>query len=610
MKFFKLSTIIYTNHETIFDIFKQTILSTSFTNKLNFRFVRVSDYIQRFDLIIRHKSKKLHVVLDALSRFLTSNSKSTIENEDELNMLFINAHFTVSLIAINDDFKKRVISEYVENSDWQKIINVLNNAKKNQIKVFFMRKNELIFRKKINDTSFILRKMCISSSMIKKILNIAHDKRHSEFDHTYNKLISSWYIRNLTKHFHVYLKHCSICNKNRTKRHKSYESLQSILFSSISFHILTIDFVLELLLFRDDMNSIMSVTCKFSKRITTVSEINTWIATQWAKALLNKLNITDWNLSKMIIFDRNRKFLSELWIALFALLNVKLLYSTTYHSQTNDVSEKINQILEIALRSLIFIIKNARNWSKFLDCLQRQFNNISTAVDRSFNEICYEFTFFTSFSLINTTSQEIFSKNSNLISQLTRMQIEDNIAHDQMFAKMYYDKKHKFIQFNHENWILLRLHKDYDISNTVALDFKLFQQYTELFQILKKMRILTYKFDISSSWRVHSIFSIAQFKFAETLSADSFKRTTSSFDSVFVKEDTNKVKSFEIEKIVTIRISRREKKYLIRWLKYDSKHDQWKNLSEMKNVMKFVNNYEQSYSTLLNSRRNKRLINR
>ena len=558
MKFFKLSIIIYTNHEAILDIFKQTILSTFFTNKLNLRLVRVFDYIQRFDLIIRHKSEKLHVVLDALFRLFTSNSKSTIEDENELNMLFISAHFTVSLIAIDDDFKKRIVSEYVENSDWQKIINVLNNAKKNQIKVSFMRKNELIFKKKINDTSFIFRRMCISSSMIKEILSIAHDKEHSEFDHIYSKLISSWYIRNLTKHFHVYLKHCSICNKNRTKRHKSYESLQSILFSSISFHTLTIDFILELLSSRNDINSIMSVTCKFSKRITTVSEIDTWTAAQWAKALLNRLNIADWNLSKIIIFDRNRKFLFELWTALFALLSVKLFYFTTYHSQTNDVSEKINQILEIALRSLILIIKDARDWSKLFDCLQRQFNNVSTAVDRSLNEICYEFTFFTSFSFIKITFQEIFSKNFNLISQLTRMQVENNIAHDQMLAKMYYDKKHKSIQFNHENWVFLRLHKDYDISSTVALDFKLSQQYTEFFQVLEKMKTLAYKLNISSNWRIHSIFSVAQLEFAKTLSADSFKRTTSSFDSVFVKENTNKVKSFEIEKIVTIRISRKK----------------------------------------------------
>ena len=77
-----LSTIIYTDHETTLSIFKQISLSTFSTDKLNLRIVKIFEYIQRFELIIRHKFEKLHLIFDVLSR-LSNNSISTATNDTE-----------------------------------------------------------------------------------------------------------------------------------------------------------------------------------------------------------------------------------------------------------------------------------------------------------------------------------------------------------------------------------------------------------------------------------------------------------------------------------------------------------------------------------------------
>ena len=172
MKFSKHSTIVYIDHDATLNIAKQTTLFTSFIDKLNLRLVRASDYIQRFDLIIRHKSDKLHIVSNALSRF---SSISVFEQnfESELNVLF-----TISLIEIDNVFKARIVNDYVKNSDWQKIIKVIEIAEKNHIKISFVRNQRLIFRKEIEDFSFISRRMCISSSIIKDVLDMTHDNEH------------------------------------------------------------------------------------------------------------------------------------------------------------------------------------------------------------------------------------------------------------------------------------------------------------------------------------------------------------------------------------------------------------------------------------------------
>ena len=207
----------------------------------------------------------------------------------------------------------------------------------------------------------------------------------------------------------------------------------------------------------------MSIIDKFSKRITIVSSKNTWTATMWAKALLERLDLANWDLSKVIIFDRNRKFLSKLWSNFFARLEVKLLYSTVYHSQTNDSFERINQTIEITLRYHIQILDDFRNWSSIVEVIQRTINNDIFFIDKSFNEICYDFT-----STINT---DLFT--FNVRSSMSRIVVIDSIVMTQMSFKRLYDQKHQILDLKVENWVLLCLHKDYQISSTVILSSKL-----------------------------------------------------------------------------------------------------------------------------------------
>ena len=93
----------------------------------------------------------------------------------------------------------------------------------------------------------------------------------------------------------------------------------------------------------------MSVTDKFGKRLTYVPGKSTWTAQEWAIALLDCLYLGDWGIPKVLLSDRDLKFLSELWKAIFDKLGVKLLYLTAYHPQTDGSSEHTNQTTEIAL---------------------------------------------------------------------------------------------------------------------------------------------------------------------------------------------------------------------------------------------------------------------
>jgi transposase InsO family protein len=153
------------------------------------------------------------------------------------------------------------------------------------------------------------------------------------------------------------------------------------------------NFVLSLSKIKEKVNCVLSMIDKFTKSVMLISRKSTYTIENWTVQLLKKSQRRDWDISKMIISDKDKKFLSDLWRTLFEKLEIFLLYSTTYHSQTNDVSERTNHTLEIALRYYIQEFNDFILWITILWKFQTTFNNTrSIATKKISNELLYEIT--------------------------------------------------------------------------------------------------------------------------------------------------------------------------------------------------------------------------
>ncbi len=80
-------------------------------DKLNLRLVRVDMYLSQFDLNIRHKSDKDHVISNALSRLssLEDENFTKKQNDDILND--INAYAEI-IVEMSSTFKIQLIRVY------------------------------------------------------------------------------------------------------------------------------------------------------------------------------------------------------------------------------------------------------------------------------------------------------------------------------------------------------------------------------------------------------------------------------------------------------------------------------------------------------------------
>ena len=73
-----------------------------------------------------------------------------------------------------------------------------------------------------------------------------------------------------------------------------------------------------------------------------------------------------------IVYDRDVKFLSYFWKTLWGKLGTKLLFSTTFHPQTNGQTKVVNRTLTTLLRSIIQ--KNLKNWEECLPHMDFAYN--------------------------------------------------------------------------------------------------------------------------------------------------------------------------------------------------------------------------------------------
>ena len=121
-------------------------------------------------------------------------------------------------------------------------------------------------------------------------------------------------------------------------------------------------------------------------------------------------------------------------------------------------------------------------------------NSVNVAIDLSLNEIIYDFKIRDVF--IEIVNNEI-SINLNLAALRLKYKKKaaDVIAFVNAKVKIYHNARHTPLLLNVEDYVYLRLHHEYHLSNRP--NKKLFQQRCEPFLMKKRIKRFAYELDLS-----------------------------------------------------------------------------------------------------------------
>ena len=112
--------------------------------------------------------------------------------------------------------------------------------------------------------------------------------------------------------------------------------------------------------------------------------------------------------------------------------------------------------------------------------------------------------------MINNSNAREFEAECKIHQQET----QDSIAWANLVMKNHYDKYHILLLLNSEDFVILKLHHEYHISD--VKNKKLFIQQVDYFSVKWWVSLLTYELKLSANMKIHSIMSVINFEFVSS----------------------------------------------------------------------------------------------
>ncbi|KAH4258570.1 hypothetical protein HBI04_146040 [Parastagonospora nodorum] len=505
--------------------------------------------------------------------------------------------FNTALVALTDDFKERLRTEIRADWHFKKVIELLQQdapptddtdpaqrMSKTLRGIDFRLRDGLLYHINQIDQS---ERLCVPKAMMKEVFNVAHDQNfHAGYHRTYDRIRSTMFIRSLAPQLKKYIRYCGPCLVNRTERHQPYGSLEPISILGMPHHTIAIDLVTGLPASKAGFDALMTTTCKQTKHVLLIPGMNDWTAGEWGAALLESLIDYEWGLPKAVISDRDPRFLSELWRAMFEKANIAFLTSTAWHPQTDGQSERTNQTVEIALR--YFCTANPdSDWHEALPYVKFSLNTAkSAATGVSPLQQIQGFNPRDPLSALADMPETDF--------QALRQQYRDMATEALAFAavnmKHTYDAKHKPLNLKKGDWVMLRLHHGYRVQG--HLNRKLDMQRSSPVQVIGKVGKNAYKLDLPGHMKIHPVVSVAQLEPCPR-GEDPFQRTFEARQGP-VESTQEDAPLYEIERLLARRLNKRTgcRQYLVQWKGWGSVHNVWYDEADLSGAKEMVAEYD------------------
>jgi len=334
-----------------------------------------------------------------------------------------------------------------------------------------------------------------------------------------------------------------------------------------------------------EYDTVLTATDKISRAVIFIPGRETWNAADWANVLLRDV-VQRWGIPLGIISDRGSVFVSDLWKSLFLKLGVSLLFSTSYHPQTDGQSEATNKHLKAMLR--FFVNERQDDWATFLGETEFLINNTTTAATKMApNEILFGFKLRDSIGALarNITPGEDLS--APVLRSLARADAEDASRHATYHMARNYNRKHKDLSLAVGDKAYIRLGAGYKLRGIPKA--KLGLQRVGPFAILEKVGGLAYKLDLPGGWKIHPVISVVHL---EPAKEDPFDREVAPPPPLEVEgEEWWKIEAV-IRQEMRGRGRNRRVHYLVRWKGYGPEFDEWLPVEEMEHSGELVAEFE------------------
>ncbi len=596
------------------------------------RLARIIEQISEFDFKIEYKegTSTIITVADALSRLpkyrkITTDEETTKrmkelekpeENIELYEVLGLNINISeervwgTSSVTADTKLIQEISVAYDEDEDFGKItelykeihksITPIEQEKKIPKDMKFKMSNyrwdneEQLLYRKIADTE----KLCIPNKGTLRLNRLveAHDiplGGHFGRDKTLANIAKNFFWPGLAIDVYDFVKSCHNCQQNKAIKRGPIGLLYPHDRPQARWEKIALDFIVQLpKTKKDKYDAILTVVDFFSRRTHFIPCHGNITAIGTAQ-LLREHVIKIHGYPKQIVSDRGSIFTCEIWKELFRCLKAKQNLSSSYHPQTDGITEKENDIIENCIRA--FTNYQQDDWCEYLPDFELAINSSisgSTGLSPQFVDTGYE-----PFIPLGIT-REIHNQSKehtvqHLLEKLDIIKTRTQLlfAHAQEKQAKYANEKRRDIEFEEGDFIMINSDFVYDPLQTDRPSRKLSSKWLGPYRIMKRISRVAYKifFPKEDKIKIHPVIHIANLKLYNT-NPEKFLERKEIDIPIPIKDSENET-VYLVDSILDMKTIRNKREFLIKWTGYEL--PSWEKEAQLRASPEFAEHLDQ-----------------
>ncbi len=175
------------------------------------------------------------------------------------------------------------------------------------------------------------------------------------------------------------MKTCLTCQQNRTFNKKQAGLLQPLSIPQGPWESVSMDFMVSLPPSKG-FDAIMVMVDRFSKMVHFIPIKDEATAQETGRLFFSHI-FKHHGLPKDIVADRNPKFTSKFWRALWKRMGSELKMSTSFRPQTDGQTERVNLVIQQFLRN--YVAADQQDWVNHLELAEFCYNNLAHSATES-----------------------------------------------------------------------------------------------------------------------------------------------------------------------------------------------------------------------------------
>ena len=195
---------------------------------------------------------------------------------------------------------------------------------------------------------------------------------HLGREKTYRRLTADVYWQGVYEDVRDYVSSCVSCGQNKASNRTASDVLHPLPIPTRRWETISMDFVGPLPKTSKGYDFLLTVVDKFSKMVHLIPCTQKVTASEVAQLVYDGV-VRLHGFPERILSDRDSRFTSRFWQALWKLTGTRLAMSTSYHPQTDGQTENVNRVVQDILRA--YVSDDRRDWDRYLTATEIAINS-------------------------------------------------------------------------------------------------------------------------------------------------------------------------------------------------------------------------------------------